>query len=433
LFHSVALESIGNIYPNIEGHMRIAFVSSEYVSEDSYAGGLANYLHRIGLALKSAGHEPHIIVTSANNETIQHDGITVHRVAQSPHLMVRGLTLALGISNRILAGRFWMTKLLLSQSLALNKRLVELHKQNPFSLVQYPHLSAVGLFRPAAVPCVLRLSSYTPLWREKGEYGNDGFMTAQLEFWERLAMKRADALFGPCQIVADRVSHDLMRPVQVIETPYFPESIQYDTKPYQELLAGRDYLLFCGRFSPAKGLEILAEAIPAILQKHQKLIFIFIGREQNVADGKTMMQRVWQRAGSMRGRILFLGSMRHDQLYPILQNATAVLLPSLIENFPNMCLEAMAHQRIVVGTFRTSFEQILDDGISGFLCEPGDPASLCQTVEKVLSLDLSQRTAIGARAALKLHDFAPEKTVTKLLSLYDNIIETHAQKRRHFR
>jgi glycosyltransferase involved in cell wall biosynthesis len=427
------MKSIADVCLDIESHMRIAFLTSEYVSENTYAGGLANYLHRTSLALMSAGHEPHIVVTSESNGTIQHDGIAVHRVAQSPHLMIRGLSLALGCLNRLLAGRFWMTKLLLSQSLVLNRRLKELHRQNPFSLVQYPHLNAIGFFRPAAIPCVTRLSSYTPLWKEKGEYPDDAFMTAQLEFWERLAMEKTDALFGPCKIIADRVSHDLSRPVSVIETPYFPEQIKYDSKPYQDLLAGRDYLLFCGRLSPAKGTRVLAEAIPTILERHPQLTFVFVGREQSAAPEKSVMQLVWQRAGSRRGRILFLGSMRHDQLYPILQNAVAVLLPSLIENFPNICLEAMAHQRIVIGTYHTSFEQILDDGISGFLCEPGDPADLSRVVDQVLSLDISQRMAIGARAALRLNDFAPEKTVTKLLSLYNDVINTHAQRRRHYR
>jgi glycosyltransferase involved in cell wall biosynthesis len=412
--------------------MRIAFVTSEYVSEDTYAGGLANYLHRVGLALKSAGHEPQIIVTSTKNESIQHEGIIVHRVAESTEPMVRGLTLALGGLNRLLAGRYWMTKLLLSRSLVLNQRLRKLHKQNAFSLIQYPQLNALSLFRPAAVPCVIRLSSYSPLWREKGEYP-DNFMTTQMEFWERQGMKRADAIFGPCRIIADRVGHDLGRKVQVIETPYIPEQIHYDSEPYQDLLAGKNYLLFCGRFSPAKGMEVLAEAVPTILQKYPELVLVFVGREMNFEDGKSRMQRVWQRAGSLRGRVLFLGTMRHAQLYPILQNASAVLLPSLIENFPNICLEAMAHQRIVIGTYHTSFEQILEDGISGFLCEPGDAASLCQTIDKVLSLDGSQRMAIGARAALRLNHFAPEKMIPKLLSLYDNVVESHGRTGRHSR
>jgi len=125
--------------------------------------------------------------------------------------------------------------------------------------------------------------------------------------------------------------------------------------------------------------------------------------------------------------------MRHDQLFPILQNALAVLMPSLIENFPNICLEAMAHHRVVVGTYHTSFEQILEDGVSGFLCEPGDPVGLCKTVEKVLSFDSSQREAIGTRAARRLQDFAPEKILTKLVSLYENVIRSHAPEHRHSR
>ncbi len=128
-------------------------------------------------------------------------------------------------------------------------------------------------------------------------------------------------------------------------------------------------------------------------------------------------------AGSARGMVLYMGRMRHSQLYPIIDGATAVILPSRAENFSNACLEAFAHRKVVVGTHGTSFGEMIEDGINGFLCEPDSPSNLMQVTEKVLSLGDSERNAIGEKAAERLTLLKPELVAGKLLEYYKNIIQ----------
>jgi glycosyltransferase involved in cell wall biosynthesis len=135
------------------------------------------------------------------------------------------------------------------------------------------------------------------------------------------------------------------------------------------------------------------------------------------------MEYLWEKAGRYRGRILSLGDMRHELLYPIMANARAVVIPSLVENFPNVCLEAMAHRRVVIGTRGTAFEQLLEDGASGLLCEPGDPASLVEAVEKALRLSDGEREKMGERAAERIRALRPEIVVEQLLSFYRDVMD----------
>jgi glycosyltransferase involved in cell wall biosynthesis len=76
--------------------------------------------------------------------------------------------------------------------------------------------------------------------------------------------------------------------------------------------------------------------------------------------------------------------------------AELVILPSLFENLSNAGLEAMALGWPVIGTYGTSFEEIIEDGINGFLVEPGDAGELGRKILSCLKRpDLEQ---IGVRA-----------------------------------
>ena len=61
--------------------MRIAFITPEYPTEETYSGGLANYLGRMTTALADQGHDVHLFTKSFEaNEQFEYRGVTVHRV-----------------------------------------------------------------------------------------------------------------------------------------------------------------------------------------------------------------------------------------------------------------------------------------------------------------------------------------------------------------
>ena len=61
--------------------MRIAFVTPEFITEDCYDGGLANYLARISTRLAENGHEITVFVSSNVDEVLEWRGVSICRVA----------------------------------------------------------------------------------------------------------------------------------------------------------------------------------------------------------------------------------------------------------------------------------------------------------------------------------------------------------------
>lgn len=74
-----------------------------------------------------------------------------------------------------------------------------------------------------------------------------------------------------------------------------------------------------------------------------------------------------------------------------------MVLPSRLDNFPNTCIEAMALGKVVVGTYKTSFEQLIDPNVSGLLCEHSNPQSLIKSINDGLLMNEGEKEIMGEK------------------------------------
>lgn len=403
--------------------MRIGFVTSEFVTEHLFDGGLANYVYRVARTLRLLGHEVLVLTAAGNTESILHNGIPVQRVAiqdvrewKMPQRYKR--------MSALLRHRYDMAAKLLWQSWTLNRHLQRLSEEQAFDIVQYAHLAGVGFFRPRTIPAVVRLSSSTRLCYEKGGYGIRGIHVRQQEWMERRALLRADGIFGPSRRIAEHLTEELQRPVDIIESPFLLDVDHYDDTAFHLYLREKRYFLFFGSLCHIKGVRVIAEMLYRLLDRHRDLHFAFVGKEVPGQEGGPLMDVLLREAREHRGRIMHIPSLRHEQLYPIIRGAHAVLLPSRIDNFPNACIEAMAFGRVVVGTWGNGFEQLIDDGRSGFLCRVDDPNHLLEVSERILRMSDAERMMMGGRAVDRINELAPEKVGRELVRFYERTIAT---------
>src|SRR6266542_6657022 len=80
------------------------------------------------------------------------------------------------------------------------------------------------------------------------------------------------------------------------------------------------------------------------------------------------------------------------------QTCALLVLPSLEENCPMSILEAMAAGVAVVAANFGGVPDLIEEGVSGLLCHPRDPASMGAAVRRFLSQpDFAREVAANAR------------------------------------
>jgi glycosyltransferase involved in cell wall biosynthesis len=202
------------------------------------------------------------------------------------------------------------------------------------------------------------------------------------------------------------------------------ETRDWDNSVYDRFLKGKKYLLFFGRFQKHKGFPTLAQALPRFLAQYPDAYAALVGRDMESSLAPSMADYARARCGSSAERLVVLENLPHRQLYPVIAGAHLVVLPTLIDNFPNACLEAMGLGKVVIGTLGTSFDEMISEGTTGFLVGPNDSEALA---EKIISAWIHPKLEeMGDAARQKSLEFSPERTVEAHLTYYREILQGRA-------
>jgi len=231
--------------------LRIAFATPEFVTEDYFDGGLSNYINRVSKALAQRGHDVHVVTLSTkNNDAFDHEGVKVHRVMPK---------LGWYRFNRLTGSSLTTTLHWLNFSTQAYRKLKQLHRRQPFDLIQYPNYSSCGLFSIPFLSAVhiVRASSQ-PGWNTRIKQNLDSALTERLE---ALQYKLTPNVHAPSRAIQKMLSGD----ARLIRSPFYVETRDWDTTIYDRFLKGKKYALYFGRFQLHKGFHTLAHALPRFL------------------------------------------------------------------------------------------------------------------------------------------------------------------------
>ena len=169
-----------------------------------------------------------------------------------------------------------------------------------------------------------------------------------------------------------------------------------------------------------KGFHTLAQALPRVLEQYPNAYAALVGRDMESSLAPSMADYGRALCESSAERLVLLGILPHRQLYPVIAGAHLVVLPSLIDNFPNSCLEAMGLGKVVIGTLGTSFEELISEGATGFLVSPNNPEALAEEI--ITAWIHPKLEEMGAAARQNTLEFSPEITVETLLTYYREVL-----------
>jgi glycosyltransferase involved in cell wall biosynthesis len=177
--------------------------------------------------------------------------------------------------------------------------------------------------------------------------------------------------------------------------------LQAQARAHFGIPVGDPLVLAAGRLSEQKNFVTLLEAIAQLRVKGLLCRVVIAG------DGpqRAYLDRRVEELG-LGDQVVLPGNVQN--LQELMQSADLFVLPSLWEGLPLVLLEAMAAGLPVVGSRIKGIAEIVEDGVSGILVEPGDAGELARGVSDLLG-SAPRRAAFGA-AGLEIvrreYDFA---------------------------
>lgn len=158
--------------------------------------------------------------------------------------------------------------------------------------------------------------------------------------------------------------------------------------------------LFIGRLIKDKGIFEFVEAARIIRKKYSHVLFNVIGPfwSQNLKSN-TITQSDLQN-WIIEGIIDYQGEKKDVRQF--IAGADCVVLPSFREGTSNILLEAASMERPIITTNTTGCKEIVDDKITGFLCNVKDSVDLARQMEKMILLSGEERVIMGKKARQKI-------------------------------
>jgi glycosyltransferase involved in cell wall biosynthesis len=156
---------------------------------------------------------------------------------------------------------------------------------------------------------------------------------------------------------------------------------------------------YIGRLSPEKGVKSLLEAVPLVKKMFPNVQFLIVGSGPEEQEIKEIAHQA-----ELCATVQFLGT-RMD-IPQILQRLDVVVIPSLLESFSNVALEAMWAVKPIVATSVGGIPEVVHDGENGYLVPPGSPQNLADRICQLLS-DPQLRYKLGKNGYRMANELFP--------------------------
>jgi glycogen synthase len=226
--------------------------------------------------------------------------------------------------------------------------------------------------------------------------------------FERRNVQEAHEVTAPCRAIVD-VLQDIWSMdsaiVSMIPNVFYASTDLLDIEPD----TSTQTISFIGRLEYRKGVEDVAAAIPLVLEKRGDAKFRFVGRSlRHPAHGGDIAEVLKHRLRHCGSNVEFIGGVPYDEIAQFYAKTDILVAPSLWENFPNVCLEAMAAARGVIGSSAGGMGEIIEHGRTGLLVPPRDPKAIAAAILELLR-DPKRRISMGRAAREHVTNaYAPE-------------------------
>ena len=368
-----------------------------------HISGLTIYVERLSKALVREGHEVTVF-------TSQYDD-SLPRFEKQEGVGITRVPVAFRLSKGVIMPKFGP----MAWGMVRDADVVHLH---------LPQFDAPGVaFRGRLYKKPVVLTYHSDLSLPAGAF--NWLAEGVVDTMNRLAGTLADAVVAYTDDFATHspfLSRYVGRKLTVIPPPVeLAEATPHDVARFRRKhnLEGKRVIGISARLAAEKGIEVLLEALPAVLEAHPDTHVLHaspeaIGEQQYAARLAPLLRR-------HEAYYHMLGPLHGSELTSFYRNLDCLVLCSLnnTETFGLVQIEAMMNGIPVVASNLPGVRQPVEMTGMGEVTPIGDPVALAGAINRLLD----KKHDYGAASQLVAHSFSPAETAAGYLRLFNYLLE----------
>ena len=382
--------------------MKIAFLTPEYPHpKTGSSGGIGTSIKNLAQGLLQEGCQVRVLVYGQKEEGVFDDnGISVQQIK---NVKFKGLS-------------WYLTRKKLEKIINL------LYEKKEVDLVEAPDWTGITSFiQPQKCPIIIRLNGsdtyFCHLDHRPVKWNN--------KFHEKRALQKADALLSVSQFTADLTNEvfGLQKDFTIIPNSIDVDLFNGDNDNSNDM----NTILYFGSLIRKKGLLELPLIFNEVVQKNPNAQLILIGRDvSDVVSGNASTWALMQELFTQEAlkKVTYLGSVPYQEIKAHIKAASLCVFPTFAEALPVSWIEAMALQKTIVASNIGWANEVIADGVEGFLVHPTHHQ---QYAERILELieNPKWQADFGLAARKKvLEKFSIQIVAQQSLSFYNKVIQS---------
>jgi glycosyltransferase involved in cell wall biosynthesis len=234
----------------------------------------------------------------------------------------------------------------------------------------------------------------------------------------RTAVRYATRTIAAADKLVTRISPYARRTVDTMPHGYRPEPISAEVANVAKTRMGtsRPQLLFVGYLEPDKGVAYLLSAVATLTKNWRGLTLHVVG------DGP--LRQTLESQATCEGsaaHVTFHGALPHEEVLAMMRVADLFVLPSVLEPFGIVLVEALNEGCPVVTTTECGSSSIINQKGGGLVVPPGDAEALAGAIRSILA-DPVLRTQLKQSARAAGESYRWDRNVLRFERLYREVL-----------
>ena len=382
--------------------MKIGFLTPEYPHEKTgNSGGLGTSIKNLAHALTALGHEVLVLVYEQKQDAVFFDkAIEVHQIK---NVKFKGLS-------------WYLTRK------KLEKIINSLYEQDKIEIVEATDWTGITSFiQPKKCPIVIKLNGSDTYFCHLDKRPVKWINT----FHEKRALQNADGHISVSAYTA-KMTNEVFN--QKTTFTIIHNGIDMSLFQKNDAISPENTptILYFGTLIRKKGLLELPQIFNIIHEKNPDVTLVLVGKDtSDIISGNPstwqMMQPLF--SPSALKKVTYSGPVPYSEVRKQIEKATVCVFPTYAEALPVSWLEAMAMEKAVVASNIGWGNEIIENGISGFLAYPSDHPAYADKILQVLA-DTSLRKNIERKANERISThFEINLIANQNVAFYEEVIQ----------